>query len=194
MFATACRNIGIVTPCLVALFAFGCGNTRAGAAYTEESSTAAVSQLQVTDTAYFSSSDGVEFLVAGDVPSSELSFVHLTFFDADGRPTAIDTDNDGISDATSKDIPASHDTTDPKFFLQFQWDELMRAHVHRVGAQAVDSDGNLSNTVYADLDGRPVSKLGDPCDVRGFDVCQDDSTCKLAPGDWQASCIANASK
>jgi len=188
MFRIAYRSIWIVVSGLAAILAIGCGNTRAGGTYSDETPST-VSQLQVTDTAYFSSSGGVEFLVAGDVPFSELSFVHLTFFDSDGRPTAIDTDNDGIPDATSMDMPAGDDTKDQEFFLQLQWGEFFSTHVHRVGAQAVDHEGNPSNTVYADLDGRPKAKLGDPCDVRGFDVCPSESTCKLVPGDWQAHCI-----
>jgi hypothetical protein len=194
MFSTARRRIGIITPYLAASLVLGCGNTHPGATYSDEGNAASVSQLQVTDTAYFSSNGGVEFLVAGDAPSGELSFVHLTFFDADGRPIQVDTNNDGTPDATSMDMPASSDVTGQEFFMQFQWDESLSTEADRVGAQAVDYQGNLSNTVYADLDGRPRLNLGDPCDLRGFDACPEETTCQLLGGDWQTHCIANSSK
>jgi hypothetical protein len=193
MFSVTYRTIGLASSFVVAVLAFGCGNTQAGSTYSDESS-ATVSQFQVTDAAYFKSGNGTEFLVAGDVPCGELSLVRVSFFDVNSNPVEVDTNNDGIPDATIMDLPASHDTTGEGFFLQAQWNESLSAQVNRVGAQAVDQDGNLSNTLYANLDARPVLTLGDAFDLRGFDVCPDGSTCKVSSSDWQAHCIANPSQ
>lgn len=192
MSSRAYRTIGLASSVVFAMLA-GCGNTQAGSIYSDES-TAAVTQFEVTDAAYFNSNNGAEFMVAGDVPSGELSYVHVTFFDANDSPVEVDTNNDGIPDASAMDLPASHDTTGQEFFVQVQWGDSLSSQASRVGAQAVDQEGNLSNTVYADLDGRPTLNLGDACDLRGFNVCPDGSTCGYAPGNWQAHCIANSSK
>jgi hypothetical protein len=194
MHHRTCRRIGSTVVCIVTALALACGNTQAGSSYSDQGNTASVSQLQVTETAFYGSTNGAEFLIAGEVPSGELSFVHLTFFDAEGRPAQVDTNNDGTLDATSLDIPASQATTGQEFFQQIQLSESLTSNVHRVGAQVVDRDGNLSNTVYADIDGRPSLNLGDPCDPRGFNVCPDKSTCRPRPSDWQAHCIANSAK
>ncbi len=194
MAITTIQRLRLLSPLAVMVLATACGNTKTGSMYSDDSNLATATQLQVTNAAYFSSNGGVELLLAGEVPSGELSVVHLTFFDTQGRPERVDTNGDGVPDSTSWDLPGSSYTNGQAFFVELQWDAGWGSGVFRVGAQVVDHDGDLSNTVYADLDSRPNLKLGDTCDPRGFDVCPDGSTCKSAPGDWQAHCIAASSK
>lgn len=194
MALTTLRRLRLIAPLAGAILALACGNTQAGSTYSDEGDLAMATSLQVTNAAYFSSSNQVEFLVAGDVPSGELTSVHLTFFDENGRPVQVDTNDDGKPDATALDLPGSNYTTGQAFFVQIRWNASLSERVHRVGAQVVDHDGNLSNTVYADLDNRPTLEIGDACDPRGFDLCPNDSTCKRVSGDWQAHCFADSSK
>jgi hypothetical protein len=194
MAITTLRRLRLLSPLAVMILVTACGNTKTGSMYSDDSNLATATQLQVTNAAYFSSNGGVELMLAGEVPSGELSVVHLTFFDREGRPERVDTNDDGMPDSTAWDLPGSSYTNGQAFFVEIHMDPSWGNSVFRVGAQVIDSDGNESNTVYADLDSRPNLKLNDPCDPRGFDVCPDGSTCKSVPGDWQAHCIAASSK
>ncbi len=169
-----------------------CSNTRTGDMnLSSGDSTGTVAQLQIMNLAYISTSGGTTLMVAGDAPSGGLSFIDVTFLDAAGIPVEVDTNGDGVADSTTMHVPATQYVTGQTFFAQLSLSKSAATTAPSVSAQAVDQDGNLSNTDIADLNRLPQLDLDAPCDMRGFDACPDGSTCRQTANDWQARCIGD---
>jgi hypothetical protein len=177
----------------VAQFGAACGNAHTGdMSMSGGDNTNTVTQLEVTNAAYRNLANSADLKVAGSVPSGRLSFLYVTFFDPAGSQVEVDTNGDGKPDTATMNVPVDNDATGQTFFVDIALNESMVANIHRLGIQVVDENGDLSNTVYADLNDIPQVSLGALCDLRGFNSCPIGSGCKESTSDWQARCIGDS--
>jgi hypothetical protein len=174
----------------VALFiaiglSFACGNTQVGdTAYADSA------QLQVTNAAFVSANGGREIKLAGASPSGQLSLVRVTLYDKNGKRVETDTNDDGIVDSSSIDLPVVQSADNRAFFIELPLPQACSMTITRVGIQVIDQLGTASEVAYAQFDDLPQRTQGAACDARGFDKCPAGTICTQTAGEWQAHCMS----
>lgn len=145
--------LSVVVLCMAQL-GVACTNAQTGdMSLSGEGSASTDAQLEITNATCNSSSVGTDLTLTGNVPSGRLSLVRVSFFSASGDPAKVNTNGDGVPDATVIDIPVDHDANGQTFSIDVPLNKTIVANVSRVGIQVVNQDGDPSNIVYANLDG-----------------------------------------
>lgn len=131
--------------------------------------------------AYLRDVGGPLLLAAGKDPDDDVETLQLRFFkpvSGGEAPVVVDLDNDGNPDSDRFDIALEQVSAGGDYFVRNQSAEGFDVEVPRIKVTALDSAGQASREVTANIQSRVLVGKNGACDARGFsNGCTSDFVC-----------------